>query len=67
MCSINHEKKAIFIHIPKTAGIYVRSALTKKYNFELYLFERPDHVEYCQTDIKFNKNKAHIVTDHFFL
>ena len=56
MCSINHEKKAIFIHIPKTAGIYVRKILKNHYNFSLYLFERPDHIDYCNTEIKYNKN-----------
>lgn len=57
MCSINHEKKAIFIHIPKTAGIYVRNTLSDYYGFNLYLFERPDHVEYCKTNIKYNHNR----------
>jgi len=66
MCSINHEKKAIFIHIPKTAGIYIRSALTKKYGFELYLFERPDHLSYCKTDIKFNQNSNKLYKQFFF-
>jgi hypothetical protein len=56
MCSINHEKKAIFIHIPKTAGIYTRNVLKKYYGFDLYLFERPDHIEYCQTNINQNSN-----------
>ena len=27
MCSINHDLKAIFIHIPKTAGTTVRTLL----------------------------------------
>ena len=57
MCSINHDKKAIFIHIPKTAGIYIRSTLDKNYGFETYLCNRDDHKEYCNTDLKLNKGK----------
>jgi hypothetical protein len=57
MCSINHDKKAIYIHIPKTAGIYIRSTLDKYYNFKLFLFERPDHIEYCKTNLSINKEK----------
>ena len=51
MCSINHEKKAIFIHIPKTAGMYIRSVLSEYYNFEIYLFKRPDHEIFCKTNL----------------
>lgn len=57
MCSVNHEKKAIFIHIPKTAGIYVRSTLDKYYGFETFLCKREDHTEYCSTNLNLNKNK----------
>ena len=31
MCSINHDKKAIFIHIPKTGGSYIAEILQKNY------------------------------------
>lgn len=54
MCSINHEKKSIFIHIPKTAGMYLRYTLDKYYGFKTYLFLRPDHIEYCKTKISEN-------------
>jgi hypothetical protein len=57
MCSVNHEKKAIFIHIPKTAGIYIRSSLEKYYGFETFLCNRDDHIEYCSTNINLNKDK----------
>ena len=33
MCSINHELKAIFIHIPKTGGLYIKYILEKYYGF----------------------------------
>ena len=56
MCSINHDKKSIFFHIGKTAGIYIRNSLSDHYNFNLYLLKRPDHKEYCSTDIRLNNN-----------
>ena len=56
MCSINHEKKAIFIHIPKTAGCYIRSSLSKYYGFNLYLGKRNDHDTYCQPNKDTNCN-----------
>lgn len=56
MCSINHDLKAIFIHIPKTAGIYIRSTLEKYYCFDLYLLKRPDHETFCNTNLKYNGN-----------
>lgn len=56
MCSINHDKKAIFLHIGKTAGIYIRNTLSESYNFYLYLLKRPDHIEFCNTKVELNKN-----------
>ena len=54
MIYINHEKKAIFIHIPKTGGSYIGPTLAKHYGFTSYLnliaFRRPDHDELCKTD-----------------
>ena len=37
MCSINHDLKAIFIHIPKTAGTYIANHLDEYYGFKTYL------------------------------
>ena len=31
MCSINHNLKAIFIHIPKNGGSYISEILSKNY------------------------------------
>ena len=53
MLLINHEKKAIYIHIPKTAGTYIGKMLMKHYGFTSYLKvllkRRPDHDSVCQT------------------
>jgi hypothetical protein len=35
MCSINHDLKAIFIHIPKNGGCYIENILKKYYGFKL--------------------------------
>lgn len=56
MCSINHDKKAIFLHVGKTAGVYIRDNLEKYYNFNLYLLKRIDHEEYVGFDEKLNQN-----------
>jgi hypothetical protein len=53
MIYINHEKKAIFIHIPKTGGSYIGPTLVKYYGFISYLplivLRRPDHDNVCKT------------------
>jgi len=56
MCSINHDLKAIYFHIPKNGGLYVENILNKYYGFKTLYFTREDHYKY---DIKekeeFNK------------
>lgn len=47
MCSINHSKEAIFIHIPKNGGSYIAEILTKHYGFKNYYLRRPDHSVFC--------------------
>ena len=62
MCSINHEKKAIFIHIPKTGGSYVADILEKNYGFKKYYLQRPDHISFCNGkdhSVKMHENKIH--------
>jgi len=53
MIYINHDKKAIFIHIPKTGGSYIGPTLEKYYGFISYLpliaRRRPDHDIVCKT------------------
>jgi hypothetical protein len=52
MCSINHDMKAIFIHVHKTGGTYISYMLHKYYGFKNYYLHRPDHDIFC-----FNKKK----------
>jgi hypothetical protein len=53
MIYINHQKKAIFIHIPKTGGSYIGPTLVNYYGFTSYLplivKRRPDHDTICKT------------------
>lgn len=46
MCSINHDLKAIFIHIPKNGGLYAQNVLENFYNFKTIFFTRDDHKEF---------------------
>ena len=48
MCSINHDLKALYIHIPKTGGTYITSILSKYYGFKNYYLKRPDHNQFCK-------------------
>ena len=47
MCSINHDLKAIYIHIHKTGGTTMAMNLKKYYNFKTYYLHRPDHSQFC--------------------
>ena len=48
MCSINHDLKAIYLHVPKTGGSYISSILSTYYGFKNYYLRRPDHVEFTK-------------------
>ncbi len=54
MCSINHDLKAIYLHIPKNGGLYVQNILEKYYNFKTIYFTRSDHYLF---DIDENKDE----------
>ena len=62
MCSINHNLKAIFIHIPKNGGSYIADILKKYYGFQNYYLQRPDHYMFCKgidTSTKTHENKLY--------
>jgi len=50
MCSINHDLKAIYIHIPKCGGLFVEKILTSFYNFKTYYFTHENHEEFIDID-----------------
>jgi Sulfotransferase family len=43
MCTVNHDLKAIYIHIPKTGGYYVEETLIKYYGFKRDYSIKPNH------------------------
>jgi hypothetical protein len=53
MIYINHAKKAIYIHIPKTAGTYIGKMLVTHYGFisylDMLLNKRKDHDIFCKS------------------
>ena len=62
MCSINHDLKAIFIHIPKTAGTFLADILHTHYGFKKYYIKRPDHLQFTgkiDTSVKCHENFIH--------
>jgi hypothetical protein len=64
MCSINHDKKSIFIHIPKNGGSYIAEILSRYYGFTNYYLQRPDHKKFCltqknDTSVDKHENKFH--------
>ncbi len=70
MCSINHDLKAVFIHIHKTGGTYVSYMLQKYYGFKNYYLRRPDHDVFCMNKKKTTKylnyeNRIHGVLNYF--
>ena len=62
MCSINHNKKCIYIHIPKNGGSYISEILSKYYGFKNYYLQRPDHESFCfgkDYSVDKHENKIH--------
>lgn len=70
MIYINHNKKAIFLHIPKTGGSYIGPTLVKYYGFTSYLSvivnRRPDHNELCKTRLIQSKQTGNKLYDTSF-
>jgi len=66
MILVNHDLKAIYIHIPKCGGTNMKEILIKNYNF--YAFERnpqvrrPDHVKNFCTDARLDNKKLFITS-----
>jgi hypothetical protein len=70
MCSISHDKKAIFIHINKTAGSYIAGTLEKYYGFQTFYLKRPDHESFCfsmkkNPKQKYYENRVHGVLHYY--
>jgi hypothetical protein len=57
MCSINHDLKAIYIHLPKNGGLYVEDILTKYYGFKTLYFTRSDHKNFIDPIEGFDATK----------
>ena len=54
MCSINHDLKAIYIHIPKCGGLHVQQILESCYNFKTTYFTHEKHTEFInEPDINY--------------
>jgi hypothetical protein len=51
-CYVNHALKAIYIHLPKCGGLYIKNILSIYYGFKPVRFSREEH------DL-FNENKNH--------
>lgn len=70
MCSVNHNLKAIFIHVHKTGGTYISYILHKYYGFTNYYLRRPDHDKFCLNKKKTTKyinyeNRIHGVLNYY--
>lgn len=70
MIYINHDIKAVFIHIPKTGGTYIGPTLEKYYGFKSYLQlmhnRRPDHNYVCKSQLYKNVLTGNKTYDYSF-
>lgn len=55
MCSINHDLKSIFIHLPKNGGLYIQQILEKYYNFKTYYFTHENHNSFVNNISEFDE------------
>ena len=69
MCSINHNLKAVFVHIHKTGGTTLAMSLKKYYGFKTYYIRRPDHQTFCYDKKKKKyinfENRIHGVLNYY--
>ena len=57
MCSINHDLRSIYIHIPKNGGTYINKILKFCYDFKVTKLTRKDHNDFNENiDLKYTKN-----------
>ena len=59
MCSINHDLKAIYIHIPKNGGSYTMNVLEKYGFLKKKLFSREDHLEFDKEGGDYDEKLLH--------
>jgi hypothetical protein len=52
MCSINHDLKAIYIHLPKNGGLYIEKILDEFYGFKTMYFTHENHNEFSDLKIE---------------
>lgn len=55
MCSISHDLKAIFIHIPKCGGLFVEKVLKDYYNFTTFYFTHENHCDFTDVNEKIDE------------
>ncbi len=48
MCSINHDLKCIYFHVPKVGGLYITQILEKVYDFKTYFLTAENHFDYIK-------------------
>jgi hypothetical protein len=66
MCSINHEMKAIYLHIPKNGGLYIQNILEKYYGFKTLYFTRSDHYLFDDYEKEeYNKENYKLISNGF--
>lgn len=51
MCSINHELKAIYVHLPKNGGLYIEKILEEFYGFKTMYFTHENHNDFSDLSI----------------
>lgn len=51
MCSINHDLKCVYLHLPKCGGSYITDILEKIYDFKTFYFTSENHHEFIDDDL----------------
>ena len=69
MCSINHDLKAVFIHIPKNGGLFIQNMLDTYYDFKTIYFTHENHKDFIDDSNIDNieiKKQQKILRDNIF-